>query len=308
VPTLQQLAKKKPAFSPGHRLCAGCPVSIFTKMLTQVTDYDIVVGSATGCLEVASSIFPYSAWNVPWVHSAFENAAASVSGIEAMYKALKKKNKISKKIKCIAIGGDGGTYDIGIQALSAAMERGHDMLYICYDNGAYMNTGIQRSGATPLGAATTTTPAGTVLAGKQQPRKDLTRIMVAHHVPYVAQASIHNPIDLSNKLKKGIELDGPAFLNILSPCIPGWRIPPDSAVESARNAVETCFWPLYEVENQNYRVNYVPKNKLPLRDWLLTQGRFKHLKAPRFAPLIDQMQRQVDRQWKWLLDQQARTA
>ena len=304
MPTLQEMAKKKAAFSSGHRLCAGCPVPIFTKMLTRVSDYEIVVGSATGCLEVGSSIFPYSAWNVPWIHSAFENAAATVSGIEAMAKVRDKKNPTAKKIKCVAIGGDGGTYDIGIQALSAVMERGHDLLYICYDNGAYMNTGIQRSGATPLGAATTTTPAGKIIPGKQQQRKDLSRIMVAHHVEYVAQASIHNPIDLSNKIKKGIELDGPAFLNILAPCIPGWRINPDMAVESASLAVETRFWPLYEVEGGSYKVNYKPKQNKPVTDWLFTQGRFRHLKNPQWAHLIDEFQSRIDEQWEWLLGQE----
>jgi pyruvate ferredoxin oxidoreductase beta subunit len=306
MPTLQAMAQKEGAFSGGHRLCAGCPVPIITKMLTRVTDYEIVVGSATGCLEVASSIFHYSAWKVPWMHTAFENVAASVSGMEAMYQVLKKKGKTDKKIKFIAMGGDGGTYDIGFQSLSAAMERGHDLLYICYDNGAYMNTGIQRSGATPLGAATTTTPVGEVIAGKQQPRKDIAKIMVAHHLDYVAQASIHNPIDLSNKLKKGIELDGPAFLNVLSPCIPGWRINADMAVEVARGGVETCFWPLYEVENGQYKVNYKPKEKQPLKDWLLSQGRFKHLKNPKFSDLIDQSQADVDKQWAWLLEQEGR--
>jgi pyruvate ferredoxin oxidoreductase beta subunit len=306
MPTLQAMAQKEGAFSGGHRLCAGCPVPIITKMLTRVTDYEIVVGSATGCLEVASSVFPYSAWKIPWMHTAFENAAASVSGMEAMYRVLQKKGKTDKKIKFVAMGGDGGTYDIGFQSLSAAMERGHDLLYICYDNGAYMNTGIQRSGATPLGAATTTTPVGEVIAGKQQPRKDISKIMVAHHLNYVAQASIHNPIDLSNKLKKGIELDGPAFLNVLSPCIPGWRINADMAVEVARGGVETCFWPLYEVENGQCKVNYTPKEKQPLKDWLMTQGRFKHLKTPKFADLIDQSQADVDKQWAWLLEQEGR--
>jgi len=297
------MAKREGAFSGGHRLCAGCPVPIFTKMLTRVTDYDIVVGSATGCLEVGSSIFPYAAWKVPWIHTAFENSAASVSGMEAMYRVHRKKNKTNKKIKFVATGGDGGTYDIGIQSLSAAMERGHDLLYICYDNGAYMNTGIQRSGATPLGAATTTSPAGTVIPGKQQQRKDLTRIMVAHHIPYVAQASIHDPVGLSNKMKKGIEVDGPAFLNVFCPCIPGWRIAPDMAVECARNGVETCFWPLYEVEDGQYQVNYKPKQKLPVTDWLFTQGRFKHLRDPQWGAVIDQFQQDVDRQWDWLLRQ-----
>jgi len=299
------MAKKESAFSSGHRMCAGCPVPIFTKMLTRVTDYDVVVGSATGCLEVAGSIFPYSAWKVPWIHTAFENVAAMMSGVETLYRVHRRQNKTDKKIKCVAIGGDGGTYDIGIQSLSAAMERGHDLLYICYDNGAYMNTGIQRSGATPLGAATTTTPAGTVIAGKQQQKKDLTRIMIAHHIPYVAQASIHNPVDLSNKIKKGIELDGPAFLNVLCPCIPGWRIAPDMAVESAGLGVETCFWPLYEVEDQRYKINYRPKEKLPVTDWLFTQGRFRHLKDDKWSHLVDDFQDCVDEQWHWLLGQAA---
>ncbi|MHC4741142.1 MAG: thiamine pyrophosphate-dependent enzyme [Planctomycetota bacterium] len=298
------MAKKEAAFSSGHRLCAGCPVPIFTKMLTRVTDYDVVAGSATGCLEVASTIFPYSAWKIPWIHTAFENAAATMSGVEAMAKVRSRKNKTENKVKCVAIGGDGGTYDIGIQALSAVMERGHDLLYICYDNGAYMNTGIQRSGATPLGAATTTTPVGEVVSGKQQQRKDLSRIMVAHHVEYVAQASIHNPIDLSNKIKKGLELDGPAFLNILSPCIPGWRINPDMAVESARLGVDTCFWPLYEVEGGSYKINYKPKERLPVSDWLFTQGRFRHLKDEKWAHLIEDFQARVDEQWEWLLAQE----
>ncbi len=301
------MAKKDAAFSSGHRLCAGCPVPTFAKMLTRVTDYDVVVGSATGCLEVASSIFPYSAWKVPWIHTAFENVAATMSGVETLYQVQRRKNKTDKKIKCVAIGGDGGTYDIGIQSLSAAMERGHDLLYICYDNGAYMNTGIQRSGATPLGAATTTTPVGAVIAGKQQQRKDLTRIMIEHHIPYVAQASIHNPIDLSNKIKKGIEINGPAFLNILSPCIPGWRIAPDMAVELAGLGVETCFWPLYEVEDQSYKVNYKPKKKLPVADWLFTQGRFRHLKDHKWSHLVEEFQTRVDELWDLLLGREAPT-
>jgi pyruvate ferredoxin oxidoreductase beta subunit len=240
---------------------------------------------------------------VPWIHTAFENSAAMMSGVEALIKVKQRKNKNAKKVKCIATGGDGGTYDIGIQSLSAAMERGHDLLYICYDNGAYMNTGIQRSGATPLGAATTTTPVGSVIAGKQQHRKDLTSIMVAHHIPYVAQASIHDPVDLSNKIQKGIEIDGPAFLNILCPCIPGWRIAPDMAVESAKLGVDTCFWPLFEVIDQKYKINYTPKEKLPITDWLFTQGRFRHLKDAKWAHLVEEFQTRVDEQWQSLQEQ-----
>jgi pyruvate ferredoxin oxidoreductase beta subunit len=304
MPSLQELAKKEGSFSPGHRMCAGCTVPIFARMLSRVTDYNVVVGSATGCLEVASSVFPYSAWKVPWIHTAFENVASTMSGAETAYRALKKRGRTDKQIKFVAIGGDGGTYDIGLQALSGVMERGHDLLYICYDNGAYMNTGIQRSSATPPGAATTTTPVGTESSGKKQKRKDLTSIMVAHHLEYVAQASVHNPVDLSNKLKKGIELDGPAFLNILCPCIPGWRIAPDKAVASARQAVETRFWPLYEVEGGTYKINYKPKAEVPISAWLLPQGRFRHLKRPEHSHIPQELQQQVDEQWNWLLEQE----
>ncbi|MBL7116078.1 MAG: pyruvate ferredoxin oxidoreductase [Kiritimatiellae bacterium] len=299
--TMQELASKEGSFSGGHRMCAGCPVPIFTRMLSRVTDYEVVVCSATGCLEVASTIFPYSAWKVPWVHTAFENAAATMSGVEAAYKVLKKKGKTDKQIKCVAIGGDGGTYDIGLQSLSGAMERGHDMLYICYDNGAYMNTGIQRSSATPMGAATTTTPVGKESSGKAHLKKDLTSIMVSHDLDYVAQASIHNPVDLSKKIKKGIELDGPAFLNILSPCIPGWRIDPSSSVELARMGVETKFWNLFEVEHGKYTINYRPRKDVPVADWILAQGRFKHLKRPEHKHLLEELQSQVDGQWARLL-------
>ena len=304
MPTIQKLEAEEGAYSSGHRMCAGCTVPILARMLTRVTDHDVVVGSATGSLEVASSVFPYSAWKVPWIHTAFENVSATVSGAEAMYRVQRRKNRTDKKIKFVAIGGDGGTYDIGIQSLSAAMERGHDMLYICYDNGAYMNTGIQRSSATPVGAATTTTPVGSESSGKRRPRKDLTRIMVGHHLEYVAQGSIHNPVDLSNKLQKGIELDGPAFLNVICPCIPGWRIDPATGVNSARLAVETRFWPLYEVENGEYRLNYKPKAHVPIEEWLLSQGRFKHLKKPGHSQVIAEVQKQVDEQWDWLLAQE----
>ena len=304
MPSLQEMAKKEGAFAGGHRMCAGCPVPILTKMLTRVTDgYEIVAGNATGCLEVASSIFPYSAWKIPWIHSAFENAGASMSGVETMYRVLKKKGKITKPYKFIAIGGDGGTYDIGLQSLSGAMERGHDLVYICYDNGAYMNTGVQRSSATPMGASTTTTPKGEQSFGRRGTRKDLTRIMVAHNIGYVAQASIHDPVDLSEKLKKAIELDGPAFINLLSPCIPGWKIAPDMAVEAARLGVETKYWPMYEVIDGEYYMTYTPKKDIPISEWMFLQGRFKHLQKPEYAVVVDAFQQEVDRNWNWVVKQ-----
>jgi len=304
MPSLQEMAKKTGAFAGGHRMCAGCPVPIITKMLTRVTDYEIVVANATGCLEVASTVFPYSAWKTPWIHTAFENAGATGSGVEAMYRSLKRQGKIDKKIKFVAIGGDGGTYDIGLQSLSGAMERNHDLLYICYDNGAYMNTGIQRSSATPMGAATTTSPAGEVIPGRQGNRKDLTKIMVAHNVGYIAQASIHNPVDLSNKLKKAIEFEGASFMNILSPCIPGWKIGADMAVESARIGVECGYWPLYEVIDGKYKINLKPKTKVPVTEWISHQGRYKHLKNPKWQYMVDAFQEEIDKNWKWLLNQE----
>ena len=301
MPGLQEMARKEGAFASGHRLCAGCPVPIITKMLTRVTDYKIVAGSATGCLEVGSSIFPYSSWKVPWIHTAFENVAATISGVEAMYRVHKKKNKTGKKIKFVAIGGDGGTYDIGLQSLSGAMERGHDIVYLCYDNNAYANTGGQRSSATPLGASATTSPAGRAIPGKLQWRKDLTRIMAAHGLPYVAQGSIHRWQDLFKKAQKAFAIEGPAFLNVLCPCPTEWKYPESQGVKLARLAVETCAWPLYEVEQGKYRITYKPKEKLPVTEWLKPQGRFRHLFKEENAWMLEEIQKRIDAEWAELL-------
>jgi pyruvate ferredoxin oxidoreductase beta subunit len=307
---LKELSKKPDFFTAGHRLCAGCGIPIIPKLLYRVTDYDIVVSSATGCFEVATTIYPYTSWLKPFVHSAFENSAATISGVEAMYQSLKKQGKIPahRKLKFVAFGGDGGTYDIGLQSLSGALERGHDILYICYDNGAYMNTGIQRSSATPYGAATTTSPAGKVIPGKMQKRKDLTSIAAAHHVEFVGQSTVSHWNDLATKLQKGIEVDGPAFLNVLSPCVPGWMIPSDQSIEVTRLAVETRFWPLFEVDKGVLKINYKPKNPLPITEWTKTQGRFRHLSKPQFGYVLEELQRQVDENWDYLLRQEIQTA
>lgn len=299
---LKELSKRPDGFSPGHRLCAGCGIPIIPKLLYKVTDYDIVVASATGCFEVATTIYPYTSWLKPFVHSAFENAAATISGVEAMYQSLKKQGKIpaNRKLKFVAFGGDGGTYDIGLQSLSGALERGHDIVYICYDNGAYMNTGIQRSSATPYGAATTTSPAGKVIPGKMQRRKDLTNIALAHHIEYAAQTAVSHWNDLATKLQKGLDLDGPAFICVMSPCVPGWMYPSDQSIEVTRMAVETGYWPLFEMDHGVFRVNYKPKQKLPVADWLKLQGRFRHLFRPEYTYVIEEIQRQVDDYWEYL--------
>ncbi|OGW64816.1 MAG: pyruvate ferredoxin oxidoreductase, partial [Nitrospirae bacterium RIFCSPHIGHO2_02_FULL_40_19] len=266
--TLKELSKKEDRLTHGHRMCSGCGAPIIVKQVLMATDYPIIASNATGCLEVSTCISEYTAWKIPWIHSAFENAAATISGVETMYRALKKKGKIDKEIKFIAFGGDGGTYDIGFQSLSGAMERGHDMLYICYDNGAYMNTGIQRSSATPFGADTTTNPAGSVIPGKLQKRKDLTRIMAAHSIPYVAQASPAHWSDLIKKVRKAFEIKGPKFMNVISPCNRGWRTRTDDQVELCRSAVNTCYWPLYEVEDGVTKITFKPKEKKPITEFL----------------------------------------
>lgn len=287
----------------GHRLCAGCGAPIAIRHFFMAAyPYDVVISNATGCLEVSSTIYPFNAWRVPYVHSAFENAAATISGVETMYKVLKKKGKIDKNVKFVAIGGDGGTYDIGFQALSGAMERRHNILYICYNNEAYMNTGIQRSSATPFGATTTTAPYGKKSYGKIQPRKDLTAIIAEHRPSFAAQASISNPRDFMAKVRKALEKDGPSFINVLAPCPRGWQHPSEMSVEIARLAVESCVWPLYEVdEDYVWKVNYIPKEKLEVRKWLEKQGRFKHLFSPKYEGLIEEIQRYVDREWAILL-------
>ncbi|NWF97731.1 MAG: pyruvate ferredoxin oxidoreductase [Nitrospirae bacterium] len=303
--TLKELSKKEILFASGHRLCAGCGAPIIVKMVLLASDYPLIAANATGCLEVSSCISDYTAWKIPWIHNAFENAAATLSGVETMYRSLKKQGKIDKDIKFIAFGGDGGTYDIGLQSLSGAMERGHDMLYICYDNGAYMNTGIQRSSATPLGADTTTRPAGSVVPGKTEQRKNLTKIMAAHNIPYAAQASPSHWADLVRKVRKALDIPGPKFMNIISPCNRGWRSRTDDAIMLSRLAVETCYWPLYEIENGVTKITFKPREKKPIIDFLKPQGRFKHLFKPDAEDFLKRIQDDIDKEWERLQKEEA---
>src|SRR4030065_1104984 len=298
--TLKELSKREERLTHGHRLCSGWGAPIIVKQVLMATEYPIIASNATGCLEVSTCISQYTAWKIPWIHSAFENAAATISGVETMYRALKKKGKINEEIKFVTFCGDGGTYDIGIQSLSGAAERGHDMLDMCYDNGAYMNTGIQRSSATPLGAETTTSPAGKVVPGKTQERKNLSRIMAAHDIPYVAQASISNWLDLMKKVRKAHSIKGPKFMNILSPCNRGWRSRTDDAIMLSRLAVDTCYWPLYAVESGGTRVTFKPKEKNPIVDFLKPQGRFRHLFSPENEWIIKKSQEDIDKEWERL--------
>jgi len=300
--TPKELAKRGDRLAPGHRLCAGCGASIVVRQMMAAIDEPVVLGNATGCLEVATTIYPYTAWRVPWMHNAFENAASTVSGIEAAYRSLVRQRKIpDQHVKFIAYGGDGGTYDIGLQALSGAMERGHQMLYVCYDNGAYMNTGIQRSSATPYGAHTTTSPAGKAVPGKMQFRKDLAAIMAGHNIPYVAQAAPSQWRDLMQKTRKAVDCGGPAFMNVLASCNRGWRHPTDQTIPITQLAIDTCWWPLFEVENGEWRLTYKPKEKIPVVEWLKLQGRFRHLFTPQNEHMIKEIQAEVDQRWERLL-------
>ena len=300
--TPKELSKRPERLAPGHRLCAGCGASIIVRQMLAAIDDPVILANATGCLEVATTIYPYTAWRVPWIHNAFENAASTISGVEAAYRSLVKQGKIPEQnVKFLAFGGDGGTYDIGLQALSGAVERGHQFLYVCYDNGAYMNTGIQRSSATPHGAHTTTSPAGKVIPGKQQYRKDLTAIMAAHGIPYVAQAAPSQWRDLMKKTRKAVECGGPAFMNVLSSCNRGWRHGTDETIEITQLGVDTCYWPLFEVEDGEWKLTYKPKEKPPIEEWLKRQGRFRHLFRPENRHVIDELQAQVDRSWERLL-------
>lgn len=301
------VANKPSRFTSGHRMCAGCGApSVARMVLRAIKDGDeAVISCATGCMEVSTFIYPYTAWTDSFIHTAFENAASTLSGAEAAYKSMKKQGKLpnDKNTKFIAFGGDGGTYDIGLQSLSGAMERGHDMVYVCYDNGAYMNTGIQRSSATPKFADTTTTPAGKVIPGKMQSRKDLAKIMVGHHLPYVAQSiALNNYKDLYEKSEKAIYTEGPCFLNVLAPCPRGWGYATEDLMAINKLAVETCYWPLYEVIDGKYIVNYKPKNKLPIEEFLRPQKRFKHMFKPGNEWMIEEFQKEVDARWQELLD------
>src|ERR1051326_3609891 len=233
----------------GHSLCQGCGIPMVVRTVLGTIRTPTVVVNATGCLEVATSRYPTTAWNVPWIHVAFENAAAVASGVDAAQHALRRRNALpaDREVAVVVFAGDGGTYDIGLQALSGALERGHRFLFVCYDNEAYMNTGVQRSGATPFGASTTTSPAGLESWGKAQRRKDMTAIAVAHHVPYVAQACASHWDDLSRKVERAAAADGPAFLNVLTDCPVGWGHEPRLGTKILDAAVDTHFWPLYEV-------------------------------------------------------------
>ena len=273
-----RLIPKANGFAPGHRACTGCGEALAVRIAMKAMGGNIIIANATGCMEVVSSQLPTTAWDVPWIHTLFENTAAVASGIESALKVMERKGKMSiKGTKVVAMAGDGGTSDIGLQALSGALERGHDLLYLEFDNEAYMNTGIQRSSSTPFGASTTTSPSGKKSIGQKTWKKNMPAIVAAHDIPYVATASPSYPFDMMEKVKKGLKLNGPTFISILSVCPTGWRSSPDLSVRLGRLAVQTGVFPLYEVENGKYKITVEPTPIRPIKDYFELQGRFRHL-------------------------------
>lgn len=285
-------------FSRGHRACQGCGEVLALRMAAKAVGAKMIAVSATGCMEIVSSPYPQTAWETPWLHVAFENTAAVASGVEAGRKALIRKGRIADDgAKVVAYAGDGGTLDIGLQALSGALERGHDFTYICLDNEAYMNTGIQRSSGTPFGAMTTTSPPGKKSKGQMTWKKNMPMIAAAHNIPYVATASPAFHLDLMNKVKKAITVPGPAYVHIFSPCPTGWRCAPEDSLETARLVVGTRIFPLYEVIDGRYVLSRDVKNPKPVEDYLKIQRRFRHLKPEDIAVI----QKRVDQDWERLL-------
>jgi pyruvate ferredoxin oxidoreductase beta subunit len=294
-----RLIKKQENFAPGHRACIGCGEALAMRQAFKALDNNVIVVNATGCMEIFASQLPFTSWRLPWIHTLFENAAAVASGVEAAYKAMGRKGvPLPENTKVVAIGGDGATSDIGLQAISGALERGHDFTYICFDNEAYMNTGIQRSSSTPYGAVTTTSPAGKKSFGQFSWKKNMPEIAAAHNIPYVATATHGYPFDLMAKVRKAVDTPGPAYVHILAVCPTGWRSPTDTVNRQSRLAVQTGMFPLYEVENGVYKMSLDLPKLRPVKDYLKGQGRFRHLSDD----VIARIQERVELEYQKLLE------
>jgi len=278
--------------NPGYKTCIGCAEPIIVSQVLDSIENPIIVSLATGCLEVASTKPSDKIWPVPVIHSTFGNSAATISGVESAIKVLQKKGQLKKDVKLLVIAGDGGTLDIGLQALSGALERNHDFVFLCMDNGAYMNTGGQRSSASPYKVKTSTTPSGKITF-----RKDIIEIVKAHNIPYIAQASLADLDDLKRKAKKAFESKGPAFINVMSPCIRFWKFDMIHLRKVSDLSLNTCFWPLYEIENGIYNITRKPDKKIPIKDFLEIQKRFSDLTSED----ILEIQKYVDKKWDYLV-------
>lgn len=286
-------------FMSGHIACLGCGSSLAMRYLLKGLGPRTIVSVPACCWAIMHGVFPNTCLKVPIIDTAFEVTGASIAGIRA---ALDVKG--IKDVNVVGFAGDGGTADIGIQALSGTVERNMDVFYVMYDNEAYMNTGIQRSSATPRGAWTTTTPVGKLDEWKAQPKKNMVEIMVAHEIPYTCTCSVAFPEDMVKKVEKAKGIKGSKFIHVLCPCPPGWRYPPERTIEMARLAVDACVFPLYEVENGVYKVTRKPRKKKSVAEYFELQNRFKHLSEE----MISQVQKDVDRGWECLLRKEKMTA
>jgi len=282
-------------FSPGHRACIGCGEALAMRQVVKALGNNIILVNATGCSEIIASALPTTSWKIPWIHTLFENTASVASGIESALKVLERKGK-RKKAKVVAFAGDGGTSDIGLQALSGALERGHDLLYVCFDNEAYMNTGIQRSSSTPYGAWTTTAPTGKMSIGQKTWKKNMPAIVVAHDIPYMATACPSYPFDLMDKVKKAVAVEGPSYLHVYAVCPTGWRCKTNITIRLGKLAVQTGVFPLYEVEGGKYKMSVDPSELTPIKDYLKIQGRFRHLSDE----VIEEIQKKVTEDYQRL--------
>ena len=304
IKNLKELSTSNDRFEGAHLLCPGCAHSIIVRELMNCTDDNLVISSNTGCLEVSTAVYPYTSWDTSWIHIGFENAATSISGAEAMYKARKRKGTLldpDAPVKFVAFGGDGSTYDIGFQWLSGAVERGHDFTYICLDNEVYANTGGQRSSSTPIGASTSTSPAGRVSYGEKQMKKDLVAIMAAHGAPYVAQLAPNKWKDMQKKMQTALATEGPCYINSISACTTEWKFDPKDTISITDLATDSLVFPLYEIINgRELNITYRPKNIIPVADYLGAQGRFKHLFKPQNKHILDEWQKNVDKEWEYL--------
>jgi len=304
IKNLKAFSTSAERFEGSHVLCPGCSHSIIVREVLNATNDPIIVASSTGCLEVCTAFYPHTSWDCSWVHIGFENGSTAAAGAQTMYKALKKKGRIKEgepEPKFVAFGGDGSTYDIGFQWISGCFERGHDMMYVCLDNEVYANTGGQRSSSTPIGASTTTAPAGSDSYGEKRNKKDIVAIMAAHGAPYVAQVAPNKWKDMVKKLQRGFATKGPVFINAMSACTTEWKFQPHQTIDAGDLAVDSLVFPLYEIiDGTELNITYRPKNIVPVRDYLAFQPRFKHLFKPENEYLVDEWQKRVDAKWVYL--------
>jgi len=304
IKNLKDFSTSADRFEGANLLCPGCAHSIIVREVLNATNDDLVLSASTGCLEVCTAVYPYTSWDASWIHIGFENGSTAVAGAEAMYKALKKKNRLKqpeRTPKFVSFAGDGASYDIGFQWISGCFERGHDMMHVVLDNEVYANTGGQRSSSTPIGGSNTTSPAGTHSYGEKMKKKDMMAIMAAHGSPYVAQVAPNKWKNMVKAIQHGLAVEGPVFINAVSPCTTEWKFAPEDTMMVTDLSTDSLVFPLYEIiGGRELNITYRPKNVVSVRDYMGAQGLFKHLFQPKYEYIIDEWQKSVDADWDYL--------